>query len=809
MLRSYLKIALRNLGKNRVFTAINIAGLALGMAAFLLIAEYIASEWSANRFHKNYDNLYRAIVSEPTKTPDYSFPGGVGPLLKQRVGGIDNLVRVADGIAAGVLTTTGRNPQVFREQQMLFSDADFFRAFTFPFRSGSNTLDQPQTLALSETLARKLFGSAEAVGQPLTVSNQFGNTLYTVTGVFADMPATSDLQTQAVLALSTLNSAANRSGNDWADPTKMENSFTNVYLHLNPKTSVAALENELTQLAHQLSPDNKNQTVYLQPFRHLHLAPSFTYPFQTFGSLSLVVALAGISLLVLLIAWVNYINLSTAQSMKKTKEVGVRRLIGAKRSQLMGQFLTETVLFSVGSVGLGLLLAVGLQDVFNAFVHKNLSLSIFNQSGFWSGLVGVVLITALASGSYIAYTLSSVHPLAALTVHVRRATGGLPMRQALVVFQFGISVVFIVVTLVMYRQLSYMQSSRPGLTLDQLLVLSGPTVATDAQGDKNRAFKQELARLPFVRKVAASNNIPGAGYNFGTAGITRTGVPATPDDDKKNYQMFIADHRFFETYGIIVAQGRPFTEAEANASWNNAPRVIVNEQAARQLGYDPKTSLTGKKLQWGDKEYEIVGVVDDYHHLSMRQAIAPVIYLPSVGYSYFTVQTDTRDLPAKIATLEVLYKKTFPGNPFEYHFASEVYNSQFQSERQLSQLFVAASFLAIFIACMGIFGLAAFAAQQRTKEIGVRKVLGASVVSIVALLSKDFLTLVLIAILVATPLAWYATNRWLQDFAYKIDIEWWMFAGAGALAVGIALLTVSFQSVKAALMNPVKSLRSE
>ncbi|MBC8151995.1 MAG: FtsX-like permease family protein, partial [Bacteroidetes bacterium] len=536
---------------------------------------------------------------------------------------------------------------------------------------------------------------------------------------------------------------------------------------------------------------------------------SFTYPFQTFGSLALLVALAGISLLVLLIAWVNYINLSTAQSIKKMKEVAVRRLIGAKRSQLMGQFLTETMLFSIGSVGLGLLLAAGLQHTFNEFVHKNLSLAVFNQSGFWAGLIGVVLITALASGSYVAYTLSSAGPLAALTARASRATGGLPLRQALVVFQFGISVVFIVVTLVMYRQLSFMQSSRLGLTLDQLLVLSGPTVATDAQGDKNSAFKQELARLPFVRKVAASNNVPGAGYNFGVAGITRTGVPAGPDDGKKNYQMFIADHRFFDTYGIVLAQGRPFTEAEANASWNNAPRVVVNEQAARQLGYDPKIPITGKKLQWGDKEYEIVGVVKDYHHLSMRQAIASVIYLPSVGYSYFTVQTDTRDLPAKIATLETLYKKTFPGNPFEYRFASEVYNNQFRDERQLSQLFVAASLLAIFIACLGIFGLAAFAAQQRTKEIGVRKVLGASVASIVALLSGEFLKLVLVAIVIATPLAWYAMNQWLQDFAYKIAIEWWMFAGAGLLAVGIALLTVSFQSVRAALTNPVTSLRSE
>ncbi|MBO0937462.1 ABC transporter permease [Fibrella sp. HMF5335] len=807
MLRNYFTITLRNLRRNTVYSAINIGGLALGIAAFLLIFEFIASEWTANRFHTHYDTLYRVIISEPTKDPDYSFPGGVGPLLKEQVGGIDQVVRVADYIAAGVLTTTGPKPQVVREQQLLFSDADFFRAFTFPFQSGTNTLDQPQTMALSQTLARKLFGLAEAVGKTITVSNQFGNTLYTVTGVFADMPVTSDLQAQAVLALSTLNAAANRSGNDWADPTKLENSFTNLYLNLNPKTNAAAFERQLTSLGRQLNPVNKTQTVHLQPFRELHLAPSFTYPFQTFGSLVLVVALAGISLLVLLIAWVNYVNLATAQAMTKTREVGIRRLIGGRRSQLMSQFLTETVLFSVVSVGLGLLLAVSLQPVFNGFVQKELSLSIFSQSGFWAGLLGVVLGTAAMAGTYVAYTLSSAQPLAALTARPAQATGGLPLRQMLVVFQFGISVVFIIVTLVMYRQISFMQTGRLGLNLDQLLVLVGPTVATDAQGDKNSAFKQELARLPFVQKVAGSNNVPGAGYNFGTAGITR--LNPAPGDDKKNYQMFIADHRFFDTYGIGLVQGRPFTEAEANASWNNAPRVAVNERAARQLGYDPKQPVAGKKLLFYGKSYDIVAVVKDYHHLSMREAIAPVIYLPSVGYAYFTIQLDTRDMSARIATLEKLYKQTFPGNPFEYHFASEVYNSQFQRERQLSRLFVAASLLAIFIACLGIFGLAAFAAQQRTKEIGVRKVLGASVVSIAALLSKDFLRLVVIALIIASPLAWYAMRRWLADFAYRVDIEWWVFALAGALAVGIALLTVSVQSIKAALVNPVKSLRSE
>lgn len=806
MLRNHLKIALRRLLRERTFSVLNLVGLAVGLATTLLIFEFIAWEWSANRFHANYNTLHRLVLTEGQQTHNYYLPPGWAKVVRERFAGIQSVVRVAEGIGAGLFSTTGKNPTSFREEKVVFSDGDFFRSFTFPLVSGSNTLDQPQTLALSASLAQKLFGAEKAVGKTLNVSNQFGTTLYTVTGVFADFPANSDLQTNVVLAFSTLNSAANRGGNDWADPNTLDSGFSNLYLHLNEKTNPAQLAGQLTAFLHQQDPEERNKTLNLQPFRELHLAPTFSYPFQTYGSLALVVALGGVALLVLLIAWVNYVNLSTAQALRKAKEVGVRKVIGAQTGQLMGQFLMETGLLSAAAALLGLGLALAFQGVFNDFTGKNLSLAVLGQSGFWLGLLVAVLLTALVSGGYVAFVLSAQRPIVALRGQVSFGNRRFTLRQVLVVFQFGISVVFIVATLVMHRQLQFMRNSSLGLNLDQLLVMAGPTLATDDQSLKNDAFKQELARLPFVQKVAASNNVPGQGYNFSTQGITRPN-PA-PGDEKKNYQMFIADQAFFDTYGIRFTQGRAFTKQEADASWNNAHRVIVNESAARQLGFDPKGPVAGKKILWG-KEFEIVGVVKDYHHLSMRQAIEPVVYLASVGHVYFTVKTDVRDLPAKLATLEALYKRSFPGNPFEYFFADEAYDRQFRAERQLGQVFVAASLVAILIACLGIFGLAAFAAQQRTKEIGVRKVLGASVGSIVALLSKDFLTLVAVAVVIACPLAWYLMNGWLEDFAYKISIEWWMFVLAGLLAAGIALLTVSFQSVKAAVANPVTSLRTE
>ena len=806
MLRNHLKIALRRLLRDRTFSVLNLVGLAVGLATTLLIFEFIAYEWSANRFHANYATLYRLVLTEKQQTNDYYLPPGWGKVIREKFADVRGVVRVAEGIGAGLFSTTGTSPVSFRENQVIFSDGDFFRSFTFPFVSGSNTLDQPQTLALSASFAQKLFGTANAVGKTLNVSNQFGTTLYTVTGVFADFPANSDLQTHVVLAFSTLNSAANRSGNDWADPNTLDSGFTNLYFQLNDQTNPAELEGRLTAFLRQADAEARDKTLHLQSFRELHLAPTFSYPFQTYGSLTLVVSLGGVALLVLLIAWVNYVNLSTAQALRKAKEVGVRKVIGAQTRQLMGQFLTETALLSLGSVVLGVLLALALQEIFNEFTGKNLSLAVLGPSGFWLGLLGLILLTALFSGGYVAFALSRQRPIVALRGQVSFGKRQFTLRQVLVVFQFGISVVFIVATLVMYQQLQFMRNSTLGLKLDQLLVMAGPSLATDDQSLKNDAFKQELARLPFVQKVAASNNVPGQGYNFTTAGITRP-TPA-PGDEKKSYRMFIADHHFFETFGIPLAQGRTFTKAEADASWNNAHRVIVNESAARQLGFDPKGPVAGQRILWG-KEFEIVGVVKDYHHLSMHQAIDPVIYLASVGHGFFTVKTDVRDLPAKLATLENLYKRTFPGNPFDFFFADEAYDRQFRAERQLGQVFVAASLVAILIACLGIFGLAAFAAQQRTKEIGVRKVLGASVGSIVALLSKDFLKLVAVAIVIASPLAWYLMNGWLQDFAYKISIEWWVFALAGFLAAGIALLTVSFQSVKAALTNPVKSLRTE
>ncbi len=808
MLRNYLKTAKRNLLRNKQFTLINTAGLTLGIAVFLFIMQYVAFEWNANRYNPNYKHLYRLNIVHKESGADVTSAPGFATLVKQQVPAVENYVRVADGIGAGVVSyAPGKSSEVkiFSENNISYVDSSFLRVFSFPLIAGSPSLAEPKTLALSQTISKKLFGTTDVIGKNITVSNQFGNTIYTIKAVYAQ-PEASDVKAEILLSIHTLESAANRNENDWADPTKTESAFANAYIQLTNNTDATTVNNQITSIVHAANSRMKDDQVVLQPFNQLHLAPSFDYPYQTFGNLTLVVVFFCVAVLILLIGWVNYINLSTAQALNRAKEVGVKKVLGASRSQLIFQYLTETFILTIGSTLIALLLVYLFQPVFNNFIAKDLSLSILNNSWFMVASVLFIAVGSILSGGYVAFVLTAFKPVTVIRGKVGSGIKTLSLRKVLVVFQFTISIVFIIATVVLYRQLQYMQTENLGINLNQLLVIQGPTVSSDGQAAKNVSFKNALTQLPFVKKIAASNNVPGIGYNFSADGITK--LNAQVGDDKKSYFMFICDQNFFDTYGINFKQGKSFTQEDAEKSWNNAPKVIINEKAAQAMGFNIKDNLIGQKINWG-KTYEIIGVVKDYHHLSLKEEIKPVIYLASVSFSYFTIQTDVHDLQSKLNTIKQLFDQHFPGNPFAYFFADEKYNQQYLAQQQLGKLFIASAFIAVLIACMGLFGLAAFSARQRIKEIGIRKVLGASLANIVTLLSVDFLKLVLIALILASPIAWFAMHKWLQNFAYKTSISWWIFVLAGSLAVTIALLTISFQAVKAALANPVESLRSE
>lgn len=808
MIHNYIKIAFRNLWRNRQFSVINIAGLALGIAVFFFIMQYVASEWSANKFNKNYSDLYRVNLLHKKGNADYYLPSGLAPVIKQQIPAIENYARVADGIAAGVVSFKGQTEagnKTFREDNMVYVDGSFLDVISFPLVTGTTSLKEPKTLALSENMSRKLFGTTNVVGNIVTVSNQFGNTPYTVKAVY-NQPENSDIKADVLLSLQTLESEANRDGNDWADPNEMQYGFVNIYLQLKKDANPAKVSASITNLLHTADSKSKDDIIALQSFSELHIAPSFDYAFQTFGSLLLVVGFFCVAVLILLIAWVNYINLSTAQALNRAKEVGVRKVLGASRTQLVFQYLTETLLLTLAAVALALLFNYIFQKSFNEFTGKNLSISALNNRMFWISGIAMIVIGSLLSGSYVAFVLTSFKPITVVGGKLISFSKGFSLRKGLVVFQFTISIVFIIATIILYNQLQYMKTEQLGMNLDQLLVIQGPTVSSEGQAAKNASFKNSLAQLPFVKKYAASNNVPGVGFNFSTAGITS--LNPQKDDDKKSYSMFICDDRFFDTYGISFAQGKSFTKDDAEASWNNVKKVILNESAAKALGFDINKNIVGQKINW-ETPYEVIGVVKDYHHLSLRETIKPTVYLGSVSFSYFTVKTDTKNMEAKINTLKTLYNSTFPANPFDYFFADDQYDRQYSQEQRLGNVFIAAAFVAILIACMGLFGLATFSARQRIKEIGIRKVLGASVVDITNLLSKDFIKLVIIAIIIASPIAWLAMNKWLQNFAYRITPGWWIFLSTGVIAVLIAFVTISFQAIRAANANPVKSLRTE
>ena len=804
----YFKTAWRSLWRNKQFTVINIAGLALGITVFLLIMQYVAFEWSANRFNKNFAQLYRVNVQYKEGNTDNHLPPGFAPIIQQKFPAIEHFARTADQIAGGVITvngTTESGNKVFREDNMIYVDGSFLSVFSFPILAGTTSLDEPGTLALSETLSNKLFGTTNTVGKTVTISNQFGNTPYTVKAVYK-LPQSSDVGASVLLSFKTLESPTNRGGNDWADPNGTDNGFTNIYLQLRKDANAQVIADGITQFVRSINPGSKTDQVYLQPLKEMHLAPSFNYPYQTFGNVLLVFVFACIAALIIFIAWLNYINLSTAQALNRAKEIGVRKVLGASRSQLTLQHLTETLILTTASVVIALLLVNLLQDSFNQFTGKQLTLAVLNNGWFLFAGIAIILAGSFLSGSYVAFVLTSIKPSIAI-----RSKGEVPgknfsVRKALVVFQFTASIVFIIATVVLYNQLQFMRTQNLGMNLNQLLVIQGPTVSSEGQAAKNVSFKNGLAQMPFIKKIAASNNVPGIGYNFQATGISK--LNATEAEKRTSYSMFICDQNFFDTWGIQFAQGGAFSQADAERSWNNVRKVIINEKAAQALGFDLKQNLVGQKINWG-AAYEIIGVVKDYHHTSLREAISPAIYLGSVGFSFFTVQTPSNNMQQKIASIKTLFQQTFPGNPFDYFFADEKYDEQYKAEQKLGKVFVAAAAVAVFIACLGLFGLAAFSAKQRIKEIGVRKVLGASVANITAMLSKDFLKLVIIAFVFAAPVAYWAMSKWLQGFAYRTSVNAWILLLSGLIAVVVALFTISFQSIKAAMANPVKSLRSE
>ncbi|GAA4410386.1 ABC transporter permease [Nibrella viscosa] len=804
MLKNYLKIALRSLLKHKVFSVVTIAGLAVGMAACLLIIQYVQFERSYDRQSPHADHIWRVYVENYSNgtldTRDANTHSAVGPTLKAELPEVADYTRV---YSAGELTVI-RNQTPYAQSKAYAVEPAFLRMFPYRVLAGNamHGLAKPGNVVLTASVAKKYFGETNPVGQTLQLVGGWFSSPHTVAAVIEDVPLNTHFKFEMLLPYQTLYSQGHK--DNW------ENYWDYNYIQLHPQANPALVRAKLTELSKRYL--NKSHMVLnMQQLTDIHLRSDLTYEHETNGSARIVYFLLLIAAFILGIAWINYSNLTTARAMERAKEVGLRKAIGANRRQVMGQFLGEAVVVNLLAIGLALTLVQLAGPTFNQLTNKPL-----NQSTNPLALAGLFTISVLGSGFYPAVVLSGYEPMSMLRGSVSRFGKGLVLRKSLVVFQLVCTVVLLAATVTIVRQLDFLLNHDLGISIDQMLVLKAPRFdyrQDSVYRNKYEVFRTEVAKVPHVQRMAASSVVPGEGLN--AIGGTSEGVfwKKRITGNKQTFYFVNVDEQFMRTYGVRQLAGRGF---EANQpQWRN--QYIINRAALTALGFPSPEAAVGESIVFGsgntsrENGMRIIGVVDDFHIESLKLPTRPMLYMcpPATQMAYLSVKLGTQQLPATLERLHQIWKQLYPASPFEYFFLDQKFDEQYRAERQFQRIFTLFTSLAILVACLGLFGLATFTAEQRTKEIGIRKVLGASVLNLVSLLNRDFLKLVLVAIGIATPIAWYAMQQWLQTFAYRINLDWWIFALAGLLAVLIALLTVSFQSVKAALMNPVKSLRSE
>ncbi|GAA4446988.1 ABC transporter permease [Nibrella saemangeumensis] len=812
MLRNYLKTAWRNLLKNKLNTAINIIGLSIGMVCCMLIVMYVVDELRYDRFWANGDRIYRMALERKytDRVSKYAMiPASYARDVEQDIPEVEESVRLFN-FGNGATLVKYQN-QTFEERNVMAADSSFFRIFQVPLIQGQpdRVLNRPNAAVLTQSTAKRIFGNTNPIGKTLELVQ---GPKVEVTGISEDVPE------NAHLAYTILISTP---GAPFAEQPNHISFSAHTYLLLRPGTNPAVVQGKFPAIVEKYAAGEVQRNFgvsfkeylkagngyfyFLQPLQSIHLDSHLEAELKPNGSRTLVYIFSVIAAFVLLIACVNFMNLATARSSERAKEVGIRKSLGSTKGQLAAQFLTESVLLSMFSFGLALILVAVLLPAFNDLARKQLSAWSLLQPDTLPQMLLVALFIGLLAGSYPAGVLSSFEPIKVLKGKFFSTNQGHSLRNGLVVFQFAISIILIISTLVVFTQLRFIQNKELGFAKEAVVNLQGAGFL----GPNTEAFKQEVTQIAGVAGVGGTNSAPGNQNGFFGIIFHKEGESETVTG-----RGTVVDEAYLPTMKMAMVAGRTFSKA-----FNDSLSVILNEEAVRQLGF---TDPIGKKVfspdpfnraNGADVPLTVVGVVKDFHFQSLHQRIAPLFVLHNRWFgrtdNQIVVRVQTDNLQPVVARIESLWKRYLPDQSFHYSFLDSDWEALYQAEQVSQRIFGVFSLLAIFIACMGLLGLAIYIIQQRTKEIGIRKVLGASVASIVALLSRDFLKLVFIALLIASPIARYAMNSWLEDFAYRIDVPWWAFVLAGVLAVGIALLTVSYQSIKAALMNPVTSLRSE
>ncbi|HWB26906.1 MAG TPA: ABC transporter permease [Chitinophagaceae bacterium] len=815
MLTNYFRIAMRNLLKRKGFTTLNIMGLAIGITCCVLIFQYVSYERSYDTFEKNAGRIVRIRLDQYKQgqlawQSATSYPA-IGPTLKKDYPEVENFCRLIDDNL--LLSNQSANIK-FSETKGYYADPAAIDMLGINLTKGNaaTALNAPGKIIISQSMAKKYFGTGDALNKLLTVRS--GNIVedYQVGGVFKDYPANSHLIIDYLVPYSKLEQEQLAEGDS---SNAVNTSFGwydfYTYLQLKPGTDINKFQAKLPAFANKYinsqewcKTNNIKDWLYVIPLSDIYLYSNYNQEAEVNGNGSVVNFMFLIGFIIMAIAWINYINLSTARSVERAREVGVRKVLGAGKAGLVRQFMVESLLLNLAAIFIAALAVYLLTPVFNTLMGRNVPAGFGMSLKYWLIFTGIFIAGSLLSGLYPSFVLSNYKPLLVLKGAFKNSSGGLLLRKGLIILQFSVSVILIAGTIVVYQQVQFMRSQQLGANINQTLVLNGAqSVGDSVYANTLQPFKTTLLQQAGIKSIAASTSVMG-GEIYWTNGIKSLNHKEL---GAVTLYLLGIDYDFIPQFELKLLAGRNFSRNYST----DKHAAIVNRQAAKLLGFKNADDALNKKISRGGQDtLTIIGVVEDYHHLGLQHPIDPQLILlrPNARNSY-SVKLQTTDLSKTIAAAERTWNRFFPNDPFSYYFLDDQFNQQYKADQQFGKVFTLFALLAILIACFGLLGLSAYNILQRTKEVGIRKVLGASVANVLFILSKDFLWLVTIAFVVAAPIAWWLMYNWLQGFAYRITISWWVFGIAGILAVIIALGAISFQAIKAALANPVKSLRSE
>lgn len=791
MIRNYFVTAFRYLWKQKGFSIINLIGLSIGLSVCYFALSFVAFELSYDSYHEKSDRIYRLVTDVETPSgKDYlSTTATMAPAIQEAFPEVQSAARVfLDYLIVQ------KDQEHYGEEKIAYADSSIFSVFTFPLLSGNprTVLKAPYSIILSETAAQRYFGNKNPLGKTLRIN---GKEPAQVTGVMKDMPQNSHFRVDMLVSMSTL-------GEEWMHNSKRFFFYT--YLLLPEGYDPAKLTAKLPDFV-KTHIDQKagKYSLALEPLKSVYLEgkPRGSKSGSSVsGNRSHVYIFSFVAAFVLFIACFNFVNLTTALSIQRAKEIGVRKVLGTTRKLLVFQFLVEAVLITLASFVVAVLLCSTLVPFFNDLAGKTISSGIFQNVHYLFALLAAAVLIGVFSGIYPAFFLSRFQPVSTLKGGFVSATQGIAFRKVLVVAQFSISIILIVATIVVYQQLHFMQNQELGFKKEHNLVID---FQYDGQVvDHYESLKDKLTGLPGVTAASISSSIPGRSNHLFPTKIENIG------NEMQEFQSdtYFVDYDFLKQFQISVIAGRAFSKEFAT---DLREAILINETAVKSLGFSDPSQVIGKRFSQLSANGLVIGVVKDFHFRSFQEAVQPLtLRVAPSFFTFLTLNVSSQNMPESIKMIESKWKELVPDLPLVYFFADEAYNNQYRDEQRFGKLFICFATLAILISCLGLLGLSAFSITQRTREVGVRKVMGASVGGIVKLLSVDFIKLVFVSTLIAIPVAWFGMDRWLRDFAYRIDMPWWAFMAAGFIAVVIAVATVSFQAIKAALMNPVKSLVS-